>query len=100
MENKHTAGPWATVKDNKGIPIVGTKRSYTTAPLNDLIVEVNSASFSAKENEANAHLIAAAPDLLGALKAVHISLINDDDYMKHKPLLETINQALAKAGGK
>lgn len=46
------------------------------------------------------NLIAAAPELLQALKAVAISLTDDEYYQQFKPLLETVNEAIAKAEGK
>jgi hypothetical protein len=52
------------------------------------------------EKIANAHLIAAAPDMYQALKAARISMLGDEDYQKFKPVLETIDKALAKAEGK
>jgi len=66
--SKHTPGPW---KVKYGINVFGGKRSvancggYTsnTSPDNDLA-----------ENEANARLIAAAPDMLAMLKTVTTEL--------------------------
>ncbi len=42
-------------------------------------------------------LHAAAPDLLKACKAARISLIDDETYAQFKPLLKTLEDAIAKA---
>lgn len=39
-------------------------------------------------------------DMYEALKACHVSLIDDECYQQFKPLLKTIEQALSKADGK
>lgn len=58
------------------------------------------AIFDGEETEANASLIAAAPDMYEALKATRISLMADEHYQEFKPLLKTIEHALAKAENK
>ena len=39
-------------------------------------------------------------DMYEALKAVSVSLIDDEYYHHFKPLLDTVNKAIAKAEGK
>lgn len=56
MENKHTPGPW-TVGDTPAIVY------------DDNACEVAIATFNQESCEANARLIAAAPELLAALEA-------------------------------
>lgn len=56
MENKHTPGPW-TVGDTPAIVY------------DDNACEVAIATFNQESFEANARLIAAAPELLAALEA-------------------------------
>jgi len=52
------------------------------------------------EAAANARLISAAPDLLSACRAALVSLINDEDYQKHKPLIQALENAIQKAEGR
>lgn len=95
MEKKNTPnftpGPWKsalTVQENG-------PNFYTIA----------SSTFGGKfiaqvENEANALLIAAAPDLLEALRECSEALTSDAAISKRKELLERADKALAKAEGK
>jgi len=70
--NKHTPSPWVVGQPNKG-PVAGTVPVHTADYMESyrsgqLICSVyGTAAFS----DANARLIAAAPDLLAALKAMH-----------------------------
>ena len=50
--------------------------------------------------EANARLIAAAPELLQACKAALISMIDDSYYQEFKPVIDTLEAAIAKAEGR
>jgi hypothetical protein len=51
------------------------------------------------DNEEDARLISAAPDMYQALRAARISMFDDEDYQKFKPVILTIDKALAKAEG-
>ena len=81
MEHKHTPGPWS-INGNK---IDGN--GYH-------IVSVNSHRTS--EGEANARLIAAAPELLEIVKSILA-----DDMMQYLPAeyIEKIRSSIAKATG-
>lgn len=59
MESKHTPGPWETSKV-KGLHVT---HIFKTMPCSTLIAQTEGLN-----NEADAHLIAAAPELLEALK--------------------------------
>lgn len=89
---KHTPAPWSVEGRITG---KGFDRSAIVAKT--LIAEVYSEAFKDIENEkANAHLIAAAPDMYEALKAL-------SDYYElpvSQSCLDAINNALAKAEGK
>jgi hypothetical protein len=73
MTAQYTPGPWIVAADNWGSPIIGTPGE--THPLGFLIVEgiygPPHTSEAAKATAgANARLIAAAPDLLAACRAM------------------------------
>jgi hypothetical protein len=53
-----------------------------------------------KDWKLNARLIAAAPDMLVALKAAKVFLLDDDLYAQSAELRKTIDNAIAKAEGK
>lgn len=65
--NKHTPGPWFAVAD-KGQTIIRTSRS--SAAFSPLAIVKGDKRDTLKDQEANARLIAAAPDLLEALEYV------------------------------
>ena len=83
---KHTPGPWKLEREGKIRLLVRTQpdRCYAFHP----------------DDEANARLIASAPDLLEALKAL-VALVDYSDF-KHpesQGLLETSQTAIDKAEG-
>ena len=98
--SKHTPGPWV---------VVGNLTKYVEARLvGGLIQEVAACGPTAadegygQQQEANASLIAAAPDLLAALQDVdalwvHHSIAHGDG--KISPLHEKVIAAIAKATG-
>ena len=63
---QHTPGPWFTDIDNTSGQVGRVRASHKGGRDNVCVAEVPSAKDSA-EREANAHLIAAAPDLYAAL---------------------------------
>lgn len=117
-ELKHTPGPWIVrqselhgerygglwveaidLGDDRGerlLPITGSggAKSYTTRLVDIQIHD---------DNDANAHLIAAAPDLLEALKKVMSWIKNwDVPFLEDERWPETkykVDAALSKAGG-
>lgn len=92
---KHTPGPW------KFIGEVSEVRTVTPDPTSQYgngtpIVSFSEWDLNSKEKQANARLIAAAPELLDALRAVRSSLPLTVDPT---PLEIQINAAIAKATG-
>jgi hypothetical protein len=75
MESKHTAGNWLHNKDNSI-----TSNSHERI----LIAQICSANNNEEEAEANARLIAAAPDMLNAL-------------IEAKKLLESVRHRMPKS---
>lgn len=74
MEQTHTPGPWYTKSDYQNRIEVYAElydNSRTTA-------SIASVGNCIMEGEANAHLIAAAPDLLAALEAITQHAYDDD----------------------
>lgn len=99
--SKHTPGPW----EFKPIPADYAFR----APDNDdaMILSPNGVcpgtvwSYG-EEGVANARLIAAAPELYAALKALYENLGETDEegLIGHSPLMDAAYKALEKARGK
>ena len=88
-KSKHTPGPWALSKSRAGHSIVcASGRTVAAAHLLGTIHPVD-------EVEANAHLIAAAPEMYEALKWARILLDIEGKYS-----LIGIDMALAKAEGR
>lgn len=91
MEKKHTPGPWDYGEDR-----LGRKRVFAQ---NREIVRALSRhgnrTLSKTERDANANLIAAAPELLAMLKMAQLWLDVDGRYD-----MQGINAAIAKAEGR
>jgi len=64
--NKFTPGPWKAEVDYQGCPYVSAKNKDMVADIQ--LAKTNNGFVSAKEAIANAHLIAAAPEMLESLK--------------------------------
>lgn len=100
MTATHTPGPWAITLD--------AMDTFVSSADGKTICEIaHSRDFSnpAKECVANARLIAAAPDLLDALDALTITILQnccEDDYANMhglKKYVERARAAIAKARG-
>lgn len=94
---KHTAGPWKAVQNSAGaweIHPTGefNYHSIAGAHFNEYVSKDES------ENEANARLIAAAPELLEALGDIRAALIMGNNP-NDKGLIEMADEAIAKAEG-
>jgi hypothetical protein len=85
---KHTLGPWMIGEDQS----VDETWSIVTTSGGSIIANVN----DRHDRRANAHLIAAAPDLLAAL----IEAADPIGGYMHGPALERARAAIAKARGK
>ncbi|GAB4003107.1 hypothetical protein GCM10028807_62890 [Spirosoma daeguense] len=88
-QNQHTPGPWFAV-NYAGFLILQTEPFYGESDLlNESIC---------KEAEANARLMAAAPDLLEQLKETHAALCFDPKYLgSHR--YEQNREVIEKAQG-
>jgi hypothetical protein len=98
MNTKHTPGPWEIVpKDEMIAP------SATHLHIRDTASEfVFAKCLAVGEGEANAHLIAAAPELLEALRWVLANpdhSTGNDDHADHCAACQKVCAAIAKAEG-
>ena len=90
---KHTPGPWQSFADDQGHDIIAEDGAHIAR-----VEPVNSLN-PAEEQDANGNLLAAAPDLLAALKA----LLHQCEYMgapADHPDMAAATAAIAKAEGK
>lgn len=91
MSVQHTPGPWKAypIEMNHGLP-------YTPVAANTLLAKVYSEAFGDYEqSEANARLVAAAPDLLEALKLADAMLSGAN--MNANVVEQKVRAAIAKA---
>lgn len=90
MDTKHTPGPW----------VLSPSYPYRTNDAHGQFVADTSYTLRAEEEqEANAHLIAAAPDMLAALiEVVRWDEISGIDA-EWPVVMETVRAAIAKAKG-
>lgn len=91
MSAKHTPGPWVVFEDDYERHVLGpmTGRAW----MDNCVATVRDGA----NIDANAHLIAAAPELLEALKSFPGFT---DDATVGDPWIEKIRAAIAKAEGK
>lgn len=103
MKFKYTPGPWIVIDERttSGHPIKAIRRGdgksvYNIAILGDRMP-------SAAQWQPNAQLIAAAPELLGALETLRFALTDDvsnnDGRVDFAACYEILNKAIAKARG-
>lgn len=88
----HTPGPWVAQMD----PEYVTRCCVRTAGDGLFIADCEEGGLGEEDMEANAHLIAAAPDLLVALK----TLVKQETFEQPKALVEAIlaaHNAIRKA---
>ena len=93
--SKHTPGPWV---------VVGSRTKYVEARLvGSLMQEVAACGPTladegyGQQQEANARLIAAAPDLLEAL--IELAACGAEAWGEDRPCVKWANAAIAKATG-
>lgn len=92
---KHTPGPW-TVDTNGGGRFSNSIAAKVVA--SGLIADVSDWWYDVGQAEANAHLIAAAPDLLEALVEL-LPLADDEVSHTYDNVLDIARAAIAKARG-
>ena len=94
--SKHTPGPWRYDRSN-GSPTTGQHMIAGAKP--GYLAEVRDCGSG--DVQANARLIAAAPDLLDALQAIVKSLSDQDDegLIEHAQQMIDARAAIAKATG-
>jgi len=100
---KHTPGPWRVIIDDDGGPLSGRPGVFASEELDCGIVhwdgfiqEYWRSARGDKEIHANAHLIAAAPDMYEALEM----MVNFFDDVAPDCMISKARSALAKAEGK
>jgi len=92
MPIKHTPGPWTVAKDNREQWVIETTL-VTIATLSDNV----NMDF---ENAYNAHLIAAAPDMLVALEVMCKAFMDYDGQSENEFIaLSVSKKAITKAKG-
>jgi hypothetical protein len=88
MSTKHTPGPWSVERDGNGELAIYAYRTHLTHGDSPLSLETR---------EANARLMAAAPEMLAALREAYLSL----ECRHHTQVTTTIvKAAIDKAEGK
>ncbi len=121
-EQKHTPGPWVVSRESnewnsptaprreidalKACEFGGEPTRYRLACVQ--YPPTQAGTMGAQEREANARLIAAAPDLLAALKEALSELATEypiasrlaGNWPEMVPVFERINAAIAKAEGR
>ena len=92
-ETKHTPGPWEV--DLSGTVIARVMKGGF------MVAKIRKLAHAWHEQVANAHLIAAAPELLEALQAIIADVEQDESdfgYAADAPLIVAARAAIAKAG--
>jgi len=97
--SKHTLGPWQVIEPRTAM--LGECYSIRTiaAPADIWNGYVGGVVYSSPNAKANAALIAAAPDLLAALREVVEWLDNTDSVLANARTIEQARVAIAKAEG-
>lgn len=106
MKDSHTPGPWRVLPEEAGVPYIRIRG--TRLGLRFKIANVPAPSYKgaehieAEETQANASLIAAAPELLEALQliaATDLQYVNPYAIGWMRPIVESARAAIAKATG-
>ena len=105
MKTRHTKGPWEMLHEKDGdIWVFGNPKGRAAIcrflpPKNKYIHgETLETIDLTEENIANALLIAAAPDLYFGCRAALLTLEEDENYHKYTDIINTLKQAIQKAG--
>lgn len=92
---KHTKGPWTVMPGKNRTYVDCTEINQTICTVHDLHESLKDEHGTA---DANAHLIAAAPEMLEALEGVRLFLM-DEALPTKNGALNLINSAIKKARG-
>ena len=97
MVAKHTPGPWSINRSKNGYPyqIYAANGTHVRSVTRWAALSVP----ALPEGEANAHLIAAAPDLLAACKEIATDRWPDLTLQEQADRLKRANAAIRKAEG-
>lgn len=96
--SKHTAGPWAIGCGKFGVPTITTADAPITQAING---RRHIAQIDGKNQEANARLIASAPELLEALREclAVVAIQNGNLHEDTNKIQEMARAAIEKATG-
>ena len=92
MTHTHTPGPWW--RDDDGFIASGSDKTYITVASPNCSEDID-----IDEREANARLIAAAPELLAHLKMLVLGISEGMDIPKDGAAITAAREAIAKAEG-
>lgn len=101
MEHKHTPGPWLAQDGDHFeadcVIITQARLEESKGPIAQLDTDFNEPV--GEEQRANARLIAAAPELLGALQAVAATEMFLPDHPRRQAAYQAARAAIATATG-
>lgn len=93
---KHTPAPWKVV----GVPVTDKNGKRHPDSMRKVVTSSGGSVMCNGSNKfANAHLIAAAPELLEALNRARYELVTEKFYPETAPVIQVIDAAIAKARG-
>lgn len=95
INSKHTSGPWDIMHKGTGRSV----RVCIRASVNERTVYVAETIGGLDEEETNARLIAAAPDLLGALEEIVGYAGGAETALDDEHVMERFHAAIAMAKG-
>ena len=94
--SKHTPGPWEVQRDSH-LRFYITQPSDTPDRVSGFYAEVRRFTPDIDQVKANAHLIAAAPDLLEALQRARPHIGVGYSGIQRQEILRVVDEAIAKA---
>jgi hypothetical protein len=101
-DTKFTPGPWAAIEIEEGLFHIHSPKGERHNPVPVAVIDHHRDGHEATRTvttPANAHLIAAAPDMYEALK-VMVERFSYIEGTQHGHILESARAAIAKAEGK
>ena len=98
MDIKHTPGPWAVFQNDSDEERLDINSLHPSGKGAFFVAETIG-GLADGEMEANARLIAAAPDLLQACEQAEHWLDHDDGSAEPAEMLRVLRAAIAKANG-